>query len=255
MTNRIITSFHVLDHKEQKFLIVSIVLLAVGFALLGLVGLPILWDIHQSEVNPQCYIELDCKSDGFDYDMRDNKGNLETMIHVYYDFQTPVVFSASNQINYNINVDVDKSQYVKKTLLLIDVDDKMGVKNLNNLTYDIVKPLINNSTIIPPYSQVPVLDLSSTSSNKFTGKNQLYFWGITGNVKLALLVVDEKNMTHVSGEFGPVFQVQSYETKIQADQNEQEKKSNKQILALTWMGVALVPILIGADYIGRIFLD
>lgn len=246
-----------LEPIRQKFFVVSCVLFVLGFSIMGFFGFPILLEKYQSETNPQCDKEKSCNGYGDSLDLRDNKGNLETMILGGTNFETNGIFAESNRIDYGITYGADHIDHIKSILVLVNTDNKFNFKTLNNMTYDAIAPLINTnvrqifSNSIPP---IPAIPLYHIGGNWYSNHNQTVF-SETGDVSFTTIVVDDNSTVHVFGEHGPVFRLQSVADKIQAEQKQQDRTDNRTIFALTWMGVGLVPILIGADFMGRVFLD
>ena len=235
-----------LTANQRKFRNISIVLIIVGFISMGVLAGPIWAEIFQSRWFPQCYKELQCNLEGLEYPLRNNIGYLRTMVGGWLSMNTTGVFAESNAVNYLISIKVDNPQYVKAIFVLINMDDQSNFKFLENKTYEIAKVYLETNEIrnIPLYH---------TSPSFFTNTNQTEFDWI-GNVTFYALVVDDRNVCHLAKFDGPSFSLKSYESSLLAKQSIDDENSGKVILALTMMAVTLAPVLLGADYLGRIYL-
>jgi hypothetical protein len=240
------------------FLAISIALVVLGLGLMIQFALPILWDIYESEHNPTCDVELACNFGGYGYYLRDNNGNIEASVSGALSFQTPEIFSEYNPVSYYIAFHVDNPQYVKAMFLLIGRNNDNFV-SLDNQTFDSIQSLLNTYTLtVTPLSYfgtpLRAMILYHTSPNEFKNINQTIFT-ITGNMTFTALIIDDKNIMHVGSKYGPVFNLENYKSKVEADQNNQQRISNRTNLALTWIIVGMSPMILGADFIARIYLN
>ncbi len=213
---------------------------------MGFLAVPIWAEIFQSKWFPQCYNELQCNIQGLNYGLRNNTGYLKTPVGGWLSLKSYGIFAESNTVNYFVSIKVDNPQYVKAIFVLPNMGNQNSFNFLDNESYEIAKIYLNSS-------QIPNMPLYHTSTNFFTNTNQTQFNEI-GNLTFYALVVDDKNICHLDKFYGQNIDLKPYENFILAKRNTDDENSGKITLALTMMAVTLAPVLLGADYLGRIYL-
>lgn len=222
------------------------------------IGLPTLWEVSESERNPQCFEELACTSYLIEYVLRDDEENYKSKVYGELDFASHEIFSEANPIDYEIRVIVENPQYVRGIFFLIGINEQ-DFDYLDNTTHDPNNPvyLTADDNIIDYDMYVPsvifAIPLYHTSPKIFSNSNQTTFF-TTGNVTLTGLVINDEGIGHLF-ENDVMFKLQNFEAKIPLDQNRRDINANKIVLALTWLGLAMAPIILGADFIIRVYLN
>lgn len=238
-----------LTSREKGVLIASGISIVIGSVILS-IGLPILFDLTQFGKNPKCFQELNCR----DYDIVGfNIQNIDdeiTTIEGSVVFMTNEIFSEANPIRYSIFLRADP-QYVKQIYVLIDREDK-DFNKFNGMQKENLKislePLDVGVSQMIEFRAIPL-----GYANGFTATDELVFFN-TGKLSATILVVDKYDTVHVSKKLDGIFDLAPFESKIKADETREEKNSNKQILALTWLGLGLAFVLLAMDFIVRVVL-
>lgn len=237
----------ILCTRQKGVLVASGVLIVIGSIILS-IGLPILFDLTQFGKTPKCFQELNCRYYGIsDFVIVMQNGTYFT-VHGSVDFKTSEVFSEANPIQYEFRI-IGDQELVKEVYMLID-DEKKDFGHFNGVTKDkLTLSLIHDNSEFSNYRAIQLQHY-----DEFVSKDELVFFN-TGKLSTTLLIVDADNVVHTSKRLDGIFDLAPFESKMNADEIRQDKNSNQQMLALTWIGLGLAFMLLAGDFVVRVVLN
>lgn len=223
----------------------GVALLAGGSILLKETGLPILFETYESTQNPKCFVELSCRDYQIKADLYQNdvfKTTIFSKIH----FESKEVFAVGNAVNYTIDSTISDPKYAKKLYFAI-ATEKDDFTNIEKVPVDTVLTDLKNKDRL--------IDMQAISDNVYH-REGFWFHDRPASVNLVIISIDENGTAAYSirDPNESLFRIEPFENKLKADENRTANISNAQVLALTWIGVAMAPMLLGSDFIVRVFL-
>lgn len=220
----------------------GVFLIGLGFAILYWHGIPPLQEVNNSEKHTPCEnIEI-CIPKQIGFAFKDSNGNIGATISGTVNLKSNYTFTVDRYFSYNIDMVSSVSDF--KQLMFAFVTDEERFANMNQ----------TNPNILIKEAKSEGRFVNTTLNNgHFTAKG-IWQYAEPTTVKLfGFAVWGEKNITPL-GKSQPVITLVSQADLIDAKRNFESEKTNKIVLALTWIGIGLAPILLGADFIVRVLL-
>lgn len=234
--------------KKKTGIKITIFLLGLLFAIGGGIlvlekGLPLLIEADNLINNFTCDDGLDCISKNVHHPITLN-GEMVGKLSGRFSFVTPYVFSPFDTVKYEFDITVPRPELIEKMyfLLLLPHDDFEEIKTLSDSK--IIEKYYNNGLII-----------LNKQNEKFVNDINDGVWrnGNLGTIRIIPIIINE-DTPYFLGTPEVLFTLEDRDIRNLAINQHDEKIGNKQILALTWLGLAMAPILLGIDMMIRVVL-
>ncbi len=226
--------------------------IAVGFISIGVTiflnyAIEPLLQVNEWQRNPTCNDLLTCNNIPINFIARDpSHGNqVVTQIIGTMNVSSKSNFAVNTHINYEIGVIALGPKPVSKIYFLISPKD-VNTKDITTQSPDQLLQLAKNNQ--------QLIDLNPVSENQFYRKG---YWTmpIPQDLVLVGLILFNDNGMSPTDKTDVVVSVQPLSAENIAQENQDSKISSKTVLGLTWTGVSIAPMLLGADMILRVIFE
>lgn len=230
--------------KRKKLTAIAITSIIFGFGILIHAGILIL----QSEITVENQTDSSEVKLGelVTLNMR-GAGMMDSTKHIKVNFETLEVF-AGDTVNISVSAPSASPNLKKITTIIADPDFYFG-DDTETLSRAIENISIENIIELLPSTNPP---FHATKDIKFFRPNQ--------EVVVYVISVGESSITKYASNVA--FTVHSQADKLQVQTNnvileqvKQQEKTNQIFLGLAWIGVAVIPILVGIDILLRIHFE
>ncbi len=207
-------------------------------------GIPLLLEADRLVTTLECNTGLACTGKDMHHPIMED-GVVISQLSGGFSFISPHNYVVYDKIKFVFDLKPTNSEVIEKMAFLIMPSDT-DFSNDRNLPYEELKKKYQNKGFI---------ELTKLDNGRFFNDIEDGFWSYSNivEVKVAPIVLT-KNQTHFLQESDNVFKVEDPSTKIKLVDQHEEKIGNKTILALTWIGIAIAPILLGIDIVVRVVL-
>lgn len=222
-------------------LVFGVLFLLGGFWLAYEKGIPLLLEAEGLIHNLKCGEGLACASRDMNFNIiiNDNPVTLKGNFAFFTDY----AFVIYSQIKYDFTATTSNQDIIQKIVFLI-VTSETNLNDVKSLTYEEIKQRFENRGLIELIKQ-PDGTYHKDGNWAFPNKS---------TVLVVPFIVDNNGKTTQLQETDVLFEIVEQSVKSRAIDQHDEKIGNKTILALTWIGIALAPILLGMDFIVRVVL-
>lgn len=206
-----------------------------------------LLQVNEWQRNPTCNDLLTCNNIPINFIARDPSHNNQIVAQItgMMIVSSKSNFAVNTPINYEISVMTSGPKPISKIYFLITGKDA-NIKDITTQSPDQLLAIAKNNQ--------QLIDLNSVSENQFYRKG---YWTmpIPQDLTLVGLILFNDNGMSSTDKTDVVVSVQPLSAENIAQNNQDSKISSKTILGLTWAGVSIAPMLLGADMILRVIFE
>lgn len=229
--------------RERSVVACGVFLIGLGLAILFVYGLPPLREANDWDANPTCNTITLCISRHIVFVEKDQNRNPIN----------DVVGDIKLQSNYTFVVDQNFSYEIEMTTTRKDISEMMFIIGLDDDGFDKLISEEPNMAIHDAKVDRSFIITTKKDSGVFYAKG---IWSSGSPEKLVLFgYMADQNMN-----IYPLDKTQellTFKPKLDLEDAKRDletSKSNKIFLGLTWIGVAVAPLLLGGDIIVRVIL-
>ena len=234
-----------MNAKQKRDIIITIssVLAIMGAIILSHFGFPPLLLANEMSENPQCGDILVCERIPLQYATLDSEDNMIALTGIL-EFSSKGTFSAFNKIDYFIDVQISNPELVKEIYFII-LDESFDFEEFITIPTSKVLDVLKE--------EQRLIDLIKISETQYT---RIGSWALSepSDITLSGIIVEENGVLDVLEETKVIVTLESQQIKNESIANIESRIMNKTFLGLTWIGVGLAPLLLGADLLARVFL-
>lgn len=234
--------------KNQKIVKTTIFVFGVLFVIGGCIlasekGIPLLLESEQLITNFKCDKGLVCNARDVHFPITHN-GTMIGRLSGTFSFVSPYVFSPFDQIKYSFDIAPPQPNVIEEMFFLI-MPSNADFSDLKELTHD---------ELLSRYWGKGLIELKY-KDGKFVNDINDGVWRYDNlvSVKVMPIVMIDKKLVFLQ-ESEILFTLEDRDARNDAVNQHDDRIGNKQILALTWLGIAIAPILLGIDMIIRVVL-
>lgn len=218
-------------------------MIGLGASILYFYGFPPLLEADNWEKNPTCDNIMLCIAKRIGFAYKDENGIPVEIIDGVVNLKANYTFAIDRYFSYEFNVTTNKKD-VTNFMFVFAPDDKHFI--------DLDK---KDPNIIIRDAEIDQRLIKTKSENGQFHAKGIWQYGEPSTITvLGYAVDDSQKVIYPLGKSSPIVTLVPQSEITAVKRNIESEKTNMIILALTWIGIGLAPILLGADFIVRVIL-
>lgn len=230
-----------LENKIHAIKASGILLVGLGLFLLFYFGLPPLLEANGWNDNLNCDHGKFCIVKPVIMAFRNDQGLQVYEIRGNIIFNATHTFTVDRFFDYEIKMTTSRKD-IKEMMFVIDSVDSLDALKDKDPNILIRDARLNGQFINSTYT-----------NGEFYAKG-IWSYSKPSTIAMFIIISNENKTVEYVGKTIDLITIQSETELLNAKQNFESEKTNKIVLGLSWVGVALAPLLLGGDLIARVVL-